>query len=61
MNMYREPLPYSVWNYNGKVKDELVAYFASLDRAKAYVDSASETLAVFEVDTQRLIYPDMDI
>jgi hypothetical protein len=60
MKMYREPLDYSVWRFNGKAKDELIAYFASADRAKAYVDSVGEQLAVFKVDTQELIYPDME-
>jgi hypothetical protein len=60
MKMYREPLDYSVWHFNGKVKDELIAYFASAERAKAYVDSVGESLAVFEVESQRLIYPDME-
>jgi hypothetical protein len=57
MKMYRKPLPYSVWHINGNVKDELIAYFASLERAKAYVDSVPEVLAVFDVETQELLYP----
>jgi hypothetical protein len=60
MKMYREPLDYSVWHINGNVKDELVAYFQNLERAKAYVDSVGEMLAVYEVETQKLIYPDIE-
>lgn len=57
MNMYREPLPYSVWHFNGNVRDELIAYFTDLDKAKEYVDRASDISAVFDVKTDKQIYP----